>query len=269
MWQYNHQSLTHYGVKGMKWGVRRKQDELDRLSGRAYKIETLENGDKRLAKGSSVRRISAHPKDEKEGYAYVSFRNSDVKGYRKEITGWIWNTEYIPSFELHMKTKDAILIPSEYTKAKTFFDMYADAKVDKIEMAKIYQSVKTDNNDIGLVGKPKTLATKLIDQGVPKDVAVMYAVFNMALYKDDKLKKTFFDDLKKQGYSAIEDFEDSYSHRIEPLIVFEREKSLKVVSAKKLPTPYEDERWDVIRKEAKEAAAETKEFHEKKFTPIQ
>ena len=67
MWQYNNISLIHYGVKGMKWGVRRKQDELDRISGRAYKIETLENGDKRLAKGSSVRRISAHPKDEKKG----------------------------------------------------------------------------------------------------------------------------------------------------------------------------------------------------------
>ena len=66
MWQYNHQSLTHYGVKGMKWGVRRKQDELDRLSGRAYNIETLANGDKRLAKGSSVRRISARPETEKK-----------------------------------------------------------------------------------------------------------------------------------------------------------------------------------------------------------
>ena len=91
----------------------------------------------------------------------------------------------------------------------------------------------------------------------------------MALYKDDDLKARFFDDLKKKGYGAIEDFEDSYSHRIEPLIVFERGKSLKVVSSKKLPTPYEDERWDVIKKDAKESAAETKKFHEQKFTPIQ
>ena len=51
--------------------------------------------------------------------------------------------------------------------------------------------------------------------------------------------------------------------------MFEREKSLKVVSSKKLPTPYEDERWAVIKKESKEADEETKQFHEKKFTPIQ
>lgn len=31
--------LIHYGVKGMKWGVRRDKEELDRLAGRAYKVD--------------------------------------------------------------------------------------------------------------------------------------------------------------------------------------------------------------------------------------
>ena len=40
MWQYNYSDeIYHYGVKGMKWGVRRDKEELDRLAGRAYKVE--------------------------------------------------------------------------------------------------------------------------------------------------------------------------------------------------------------------------------------
>ena len=62
--------LMHYGVLGMKWGVRRSQDELDRINGRAYDFQKTENGYV-LKKGSTVHRVTTDPDNEKEGYAYI------------------------------------------------------------------------------------------------------------------------------------------------------------------------------------------------------
>lgn len=80
------ESLIHYGVKGMKWGVRRKRG----ANGRVTLTETKKGGVK--AKGGSGRKVSDDAKrakvigqiSKKSGYQALS--NAQLKAYTERKT---------------------------------------------------------------------------------------------------------------------------------------------------------------------------------------
>ena len=254
--------LFHYGVKGMKWGVRRDKETLDRLAGRAYKIDYKDNGDYIIRKGSKLHRVSASPTNNRKGYAYTSFTDEDVKGYRKEISAWLDEINGVRTYDLTLKVTKDLVIPSEQEKVKSFIKLVGD---DKISSKDLYVMRANNTSSDSLNGKPKKISDALQKNGLQKEVADAYALFSMEMFHNDKYKEIFFDDLKKKGYNAIDDLEDAISHRVNPLIVFERENTLKLIRADELPEPYSDDpKWDKIVKEAKEADAKTKQIHAKR-----
>jgi hypothetical protein len=86
------EALEHYGIKGMKWGVRRDQATLDRAAGRKPRKETRKNRNeaakRRNREAANVRKVVkklGHPEDavtvpdnSKYREAMVKFRKADA-----------------------------------------------------------------------------------------------------------------------------------------------------------------------------------------------
>jgi hypothetical protein len=191
----------------------------------------------------------------------VSFIDADVKGYRKEIAQWIDEKEGgdVKVYDLTMKATKDIHVPNEQTKVQTFIDLLANQKLDVMDMV-ITKHDYTYNDE--LVGKPAKLRDAMMKKGLDKETATYYSIFSMCLYTNPDYKKSYFTALKDKGFDAIEDSEDSFSHRINPLIVFERENTLKITKATELPEPsFDSKEWDKIIQDAKSAQKETNEYH--------
>ena len=270
MWGYNH--LCHYGVKGMKWGVRRDKEELDRLAGRAYKVEE-HSSYMTIKKGSKFHRVSASNSKDRKGYAYVSYKDEDVKGYRKEISTWLDECQGAgKTFDLTMVAKKDIKVAGEVEKINTFLELLGTEKLDNMSILRVKQNNKSAYSN-ELAGKPKRLMDALVKQGLNKDVAEYYAIFSMDIYRNQQNKDAFIKALKDKGYDAIVDTEDALAHRMQPIIVFEREKTLKVTKVTELPTPFADdlgkskeeiEKWQKVYKDGRAADKATKKYHEEK-----
>ena len=162
-----------------------------------------------------------------------------------------------------MKLTKDLIIPSEIKKAETFVELLKDEKVDFKPMLKL-KATYTNSQD-EFIGRPRTVVDNLMKQGMDNETASAYTCFAMSLFTSDNNREAFFNALKAKGYNAIEDLEDSYAHRMKPLLVFERENTLKVVKWDALPKPdYNSEDWINIMKDAAKAEKETIEYHKKK-----
>lgn len=92
--------LAHYGVKGMKWGVRRSQTELDRAAGRRDRPEGVSNKVNRDAK-----------KDAKESARAKMFYGEGAGTRRKLIKATVEQKSkadptYKIAFDFHSETQD-------------------------------------------------------------------------------------------------------------------------------------------------------------------
>lgn len=219
---YHSQYLMHYGVKGMKWGVRRYQNK----DGTYTSVgKRRKRGDIVIDKGTDVHRIV--PKEwlanEKgySGHAYASYKKEDTQRYRDFAKMFVSGDNYV---DMTFKAKDLIVSPSRKKRVDEFIKL-VDSNPEFRESL-----IKHTRNPLVFVPK-----RKIKDLKNPKNRDAVYEKFAYLLVSKRDLRDPYFKSLESQGYSMILDDADIRGGISKaPVIVFDRNKSLKFDKAETL-----------------------------------
>lgn len=116
--------LYHYGVKGMKWGVRRSQDELDRAAGRTRSGKKKRWSFKKAKKTSGAKTKSIDEMTDEERAAYKEYVRKTADPNLVYANRQLFTDQELQSVYLRMNTEKNIknLAPSKVNKGKKVVD---------------------------------------------------------------------------------------------------------------------------------------------------
>lgn len=193
-------SIEHHGIKGMKWGVRKK------YYGR--------KPDDIIPKGSKIYRVSLSPDDPTyDNKKYVSTNKSDHKKWKKYI-GRGYASRGRKTYDVRYKTTKPIKVMSSKQSGEHFSRMLSDKKFADQALRDTVNAFQRLN------ASPKDY-----------DDPSQQISYNLAL--QTKTGKAFVDSIRNLGYEAIVDTHGKNTSK-DPLIILDPDKNLYKTKVKYL-----------------------------------